>query len=56
MKAIRVEISKTNADTGEFLEKDIDIIDVPSRMAPEDVEQWLQEMFAEVGIDYSFNF
>jgi hypothetical protein len=42
----------------EYLGHDTDIIDVPSNMHPEDVEQYLQEMFTEEeeGVYFSFNF
>jgi hypothetical protein len=58
MRAIRVSISRTDAETMEYLGHDTDIIDVPSNMQPEDVEQYLQEMFTEEeeGVYFNFSF
>lgn len=55
MRAIRVEIDKYTVE-GYFLESDTDIIDVPSNMSPEDVEEWLQGQYDESEFEYRFNF
>ena len=58
MRAIRVSIYRTDAETMGCLGHDTDIIDVPSNMIPEDVEEYLQEMFTEEeeGVYFNFSF
>lgn len=56
MRAIRVEICRVESETGADLSYDVDILDVPSYMRPEEVEEYLQRVFAEDGVDYIFRF